>query len=222
MTDKITQLAQGLQATDFMMTDDAPMFWATPIWHKAWPDVTQMNSELKELIYEHEKSDTSLKRSNEGGWHSEEDFLHWGGPAIAQLQQRMMYGFQELTKAMTGGVLYKGKAILNAWVNVNRNGDYNSVHTHPGCLWSGVYYVEAGDLASEKYPKSGIIEFIDPRAGAEMMATPGLPFAQNLPKHPQTGDMIMFPSWLKHFVHPYRGTGERISIAFNIRVRPTV
>ncbi len=220
MSDKNTSPEQGMQATDYKIADDTLMWWSTPIWHKAWPKVTEMNSALKVLIYKHEQSDKSLSRSNEGGWHSQEDFLLWGGQAVAHLQQRMMYGFQELTKAMTGGTLYNGRAILNAWVNVNRDGDYNSVHTHPGCVWSGVYYVEAGDPVHEKYSKSGVIEFVDPRAGAEMMAAPGLPFAQNITKRPKTGDMIMFPSWLKHFVHPYRGTGERISIAFNIRVRP--
>ncbi len=31
--------------------------------------------------------------------------------------------------------------------------------------------------------------------------------------------MIMFPAWLNHFVHPFFGKGERISIAFNILMR---
>jgi hypothetical protein len=30
--------------------------------------------------------------------------------------------------------------------------------------------------------------------------------------------MIVFPGWLQHFVHPYFGSGERISIAFNVSV----
>ena len=28
----------------------------------------------------------------------------------------------------------------------------------------------------------------------------------------------MFPGWLNHFVNPFKGTGERISIAFNLDV----
>jgi hypothetical protein len=35
---------------------------------------------------------------------------------------------------------------------------------------------------------------------------------------PAPGLMIVFPSWLKHMVHPYYGTGERISVAFNVEV----
>ena len=92
----------------------------------------------------------------------------------------------------------------------------------PGCVWSGVYYVEAGDLPTTEHPKSGVIEFLDPRSGAEMVALPGTPFAQQRTILPKSGEMIVFPSWLKHLVHPYWGGGERISIAFNIRIRPNI
>jgi hypothetical protein len=33
------------------------------------------------------------------------------------------------------------------------------------------------------------------------------------------GLMVMFPSWLKHMVHPFFGSGERISTSFNVRVQ---
>ncbi len=35
---------------------------------------------------------------------------------------------------------------------------------------------------------------------------------------PQSGRMVIFPAWLMHQVRPYRGTGVRISIAFNLTV----
>ena len=35
--------------------------------------------------------------------------------------------------------------ILSAWANVNRRGDFNQLHTHPGATWSGVYYVDHGE-----------------------------------------------------------------------------
>jgi hypothetical protein len=33
----------------------------------------------------------------------------------------------------------------------------------------------------------------------------------------EAGMMVLFPSWLYHFVNPFFGDGERISIAFNIQ-----
>ncbi|TAN08894.1 MAG: hypothetical protein EPN45_08130, partial [Rhizobiaceae bacterium] len=35
---------------------------------------------------------------------------------------------------------------------------------------------------------------------------------------PKPGLMVLFPSWLFHQVRPYRGTHERISVAFNLGV----
>ncbi len=32
---------------------------------------------------------------------------------------------------------------------------------------------------------------------------------------PKAGGLLVFPSWLCHWVHPYAGPGERISLAFN-------
>jgi hypothetical protein len=30
--------------------------------------------------------------------------------------------------------------------------------------------------------------------------------------------LMMFPAWLNHYVNPYHGDSERISIAFNLTV----
>jgi uncharacterized protein (TIGR02466 family) len=33
---------------------------------------------------------------------------------------------------------------------------------------------------------------------------------------PKSGRMVLFPAWMMHQVRPYRGTAQRISIAFNL------
>jgi hypothetical protein len=35
---------------------------------------------------------------------------------------------------------------------------------------------------------------------------------------PTPGDVLLFPSWLEHSVAPFHGEGERICIAFNVRL----
>ncbi len=214
----------GMQSTDFTMESDTLVWWTTPVMRRRFPDSESgaVNKELKALILSRSESHKSVQKSNQGGWHSDEDFLSWGGPAIAQLQNWIVAAFQTLTEVTSDGQAYQGKLELNAWANLNRQGDYNLVHTHPSCVWSGVYYVDAGDPPNADRPKSGAIEFLDPRAGAEMMAAPGLPFGETKSFIPETGQMIVFPSWLKHMVHPYWGDNDRISIAFNIRVRPNL
>ena len=55
-----------------------------------------------------------------------------------------------------------------------------------------------------------------PRPGAEMYQIRRRRTQHNVV--PQSGDVVVFPSYLRHAVFPYRGGGERISVAFNARL----
>ena len=113
----------------------------------------------------------------------------------------------------------------NMWANINRSGHGNLAHTHPGAFWSGVYYVDDGGIAADP-SLGGALEFMDPRGAAPVMYAPHLGFAMkgglsggaNEVLQPKAGRMVLFPSWLLHQVRHYRGTAERISIAFNLNL----
>ena len=51
-----------------------------------------------------------------------------------------------------------------------------------------------------------------------MIPLPGNEFGQRITIAPEAGQMLVFPSWVRHYVTPYHGRGERISIAFNVRM----
>ena len=65
---------------------------------------------------------------------------------------------------------------------------------------------------------------MDPRAPGAAMYAPHLAFAlpgglsvgANETLVPKAGRLVMFPAWLLHQVRLYRGTAQRISIAFNL------
>lgn len=84
-------------------------------------------------------------------------------------------------------------------------------------IWSGVYYVDTGDTPGQH--DSGALRFSDPAPGS---AASFLPFVARLcPEiQPVPGLMVLFPSYLPHSVHPHRGNGLRISVAFNFRNEP--
>ena len=48
-----------------------------------------------------------------------------------------------------------------------------------------------------------------------MVDTPGSPYGQRMLIRPVPGLLVLFPSWLYHFVHPSTAYSPRISIAFN-------
>jgi hypothetical protein len=71
---------------------------------------------------------------------------------------------------------------------------------------------------SQDQPLSGVLEFLDPRAGAEAVSAPGDPYGELFRVRAQAGLLVMFPSWLYHWVHPYAGETPRIAISFNATV----
>jgi hypothetical protein len=91
---------------------------------------------------------------------------------------------------------------LFGWMNANPMGGHNAPHTHPGAHWSAVYYVSPPDFEEGS---SGMIEFLDPR--------------MELPLRPTAGELILFPSYLVHWVLPNQSDAERVTIAFNATFR---
>jgi uncharacterized protein (TIGR02466 family) len=205
------------------MEKQVGLAFPTPIGNFRIPEAEPVNAELRRLISEREKGDAAVQKANAGGWHSRSDLLSWQHPAVTTLRgwfleavNAMIETSMELMRA--GGVNrpYHGSLSMVAWANISRKGNYHRIHNHPGSCWSGVYYVDAGQEVPGQ-PLSGVLEVLDPRPFTEMVPTPGDPFGQKAIIRPRSGAMVVFPGWMYHFVNPYQGEGERISIAFNVR-----
>lgn len=176
------------------------------------PDADAMNRELQSLILSEETQYSSLGRSNIGGWHSRTDFLHHTGPAVAALTTWITGTVNQMVAATAGHGSFKGTISLSAWATICRAGSYHAPHSHPDSAWSGVYYVDAGTVDRSL---SGVLEFLDPRAGVEAVTAPGDPYGEPVRVRPESGLIVIFPSWLYHWVHPYAGHMPRIAVSFN-------
>lgn len=197
------------------------MAFGTPIAAYQWPDSEGVNAELRALILAKEAADAGILRSNAGGWHSDVDLFEWDADCIRVLRarvERMLIGMtRQVLVGQHGERSFSFR--IDGWANVNRHGDYNNVHNHPNCLWSGVYYVAPGQ-PEEGRANNGKLELLDPRVGVNVIHLEGSVLGGRFVVDPLPGLMIMFPSWLNHLVHPFFGAGERISIAFNILTQP--
>lgn len=188
----------------------------TPILGRKIADAEETNRRLREIILERADGDAGVQQSNVGGWHSAADLFAWPFPETQQVLQWISDAAGTLTAASTGSSQPPPMTVRAAgWANVSRSGDYNLPHTHPDSMWSGVYYVDPG-TSPEGDPTSGLIEFLDPRTGADSISVPGDPFGDKFSIRPEAGLLLMFPSWLCHYVHVYKGEDVRISISFNV------
>jgi uncharacterized protein (TIGR02466 family) len=219
------------------MSSPAPAFESTAIKHLfATPLVTaqlpaalaaEINPQILQLVLDKAQKEKGVSISNAGGWQSDARLPEWGGKPIDILLEAMRGMLRQITIHIEDGK-FERKAIdwkINGWANINRKGNANVAHSHPGAFWSAVYYVSVDNGTPEK-PHGGDIEFIDPRGPLPLMYCPLLHFgiqnyatAGKKEAHtPEAGQCIFFPSWLVHAVQPYTGDGTRVSLAFNFSV----
>jgi uncharacterized protein (TIGR02466 family) len=197
--------------------DGISLLFATPMLRLMMPGAERINPGLRAAILRQAQGHDGKAISNVGGWQSRNDLLEWEIPEVATLKAWITAAVRQMAQHSP---LFRSRAPgtttfrTYAWANVNRSGHYNRLHLHPGEHWSGVYYVDAG-RPDDTIPNNGVIEFLDPRPAARAMPVPGFKFDRGISVLPQSGMLLLFPSWLDHWVSPYQGAGERISIAFN-------
>jgi hypothetical protein len=105
------------------------------------------------------------------------------------------------------------------WIVSQYDSTPSPVHFHSGDL-SGVLYLKVPELENEPAEEvktyiegrqAGYINFLD--GGRQQYSRSIISFK------PRVGDFYVFPGWLLHGAEPFRGTGERRSLAFNAFVR---
>lgn len=189
----------------------------TPILMIDWPDTELLNDALEHAIFKRRLEDPEgLTRSNaDGTWHSDDDLLKWTGKAGAELRAMLLQGFSGFGEqhAIQQGGRYGFR--VDAWAMVTSDRGHARTHTHPNAHFSAVYYTR--DLPDQP-GLGGQLEFNDPR-GPGNTEIKGLRLLPAFRLKPKAGMMVVFPSWLPHFVHPYRGDEERISIAANAAIK---
>ena len=218
-------LVDGLSEDAFKVA----RYFPTLVFSLKVPDSDSLNDHLIEAIYaERERDGTGVPKSNFpelGGWHSQVG-LH-RDPTFAELVQYVDAAGAMMCRELGYHKAYRLR-IGTMWSIINPPGSTNRAHIHPGCIWSGVYYVQA--------PKnSGRIEFVDPRTQHLMSPAKHIPNTKRprmcwtkVQYKPVAGKMLIFPSWLYHSVHPNRSKAkgrdaDRIIVSFNlsqVKARP--
>lgn len=141
-----------------------------------------------------------------------------------EITSHLKHKYDEL-QSVTGldyqsGIDWNKVWIDSLWVNIQKAGEYNPPHIHDG-MYSFVIYTK-NDMARDE----AIDNQFDNQKGQSMAGHLELKFSeQNFANFshyshwPEVGDIIMFPSWLQHFVHSfYKEDAERISVAGNFQM----
>ena len=205
-----------------------PLF-ATPLLVFTIPDYERINKELRSKILAREASTPPEADHEVIGWSSPHDMamMEWAGPVMQDLLTPVLEVATQATEFSERAPALTGKQprwqVVETWANVQRKGGINATHPHPGTFWSGVYYVDVGDITG-KGGCGGDLQLYDPRGCLATMLAPFLRYAvpelqdagKTISFTPENGKCVMFPGWLSHSVGLYRGENPRISVAFNL------
>jgi uncharacterized protein (TIGR02466 family) len=108
--------------------------------------------------------------------------------------------------------------ITGMWGNILKPGETHPPHTHSNNFLSGVFYLESD-------AETGII-FSDPRPAADVLVprkkTKTNENSNLLSYISKQNRLIIFPSWLVHWVPINKSKRDRISISFNIQIKGQV
>ena len=106
--------------------------------------------------------------------------------------------------------------LVTSWVNLHTKGDWAQIHNHTNSIVSGVWYLSTT-------PNSGnFLVHTDNKLFGNVLDFPrkdNLFNSNDCAFLPQNGDLILFPSNLKHSVAPNKSDKERLSLAFNYMLR---
>jgi uncharacterized protein (TIGR02466 family) len=194
----------------------AVALFPTPIVVFDLPDMAEVNREIAAQLLAEEQTVPSWQRANVGGWHSAPDLSRRPEPWFRALMRTVVdaVGAHVAALAAHGGTgpLPAYRYAVTAWAMILRTGHYVITHDHGDAHWSVAYYVDAGD---DLPAPSGRIAFLDPRRSGRSIPELRL-FGATFDLAPRTGALAIFPGWLQHYVHPYRGERPRICVSCNL------
>ncbi|MDB6149411.1 MAG: hypothetical protein JWQ44_859 [Chthoniobacter sp.] len=169
------------------------------------------------------KREEGESRSNRGGWHSKGNLFADENAPVGWLREAIVGAILEYAGAGLG-LAGEFQFQLIGWAVINRAGDYNVPHNHSPNLISGACYLRVPQGMT-----GGEIVFLDPRLNLNASVPQALHERRQLPPWHQTsvphvpalGDLLVFPSWLIHYVNAFTAPDPaevRIVISFNATV----
>jgi uncharacterized protein (TIGR02466 family) len=177
------------------------------------PEFKDIKSDLINFCYsEQERDPIGVNKSNYNSWHS-----------ITYTSQKR---FEQYKNFINDNI----KKIFNihlseqsdfklegAWININAKNSSNSLHNHPGCDLSGCLWIKSTE-------NSGSIRFENPNYFSQFKlinhcnfeTKNKISFSDFYWFKPIEGQMLLFPSEIRHCVFENKDDEDRISIAFNL------
>ena len=174
-------------------------------------ELEYIDSMLEDII------DSSKKVGRKTNWQSNHNPNLHEHPKYKPLGKKVL----ELSKEYIEDLKFEfdDHYVTGMWSNILKPGEFHSPHTHSNNLVSGVFYLQTND-------NSPAITFLDPRPQSSVLQPQAKEyniFNSTMFFYPaKVNRMILFPSWLEHYVPQNDTKFSRVSIAFNVMLKGQV
>jgi uncharacterized protein (TIGR02466 family) len=196
-----------------MKQNENLFFFSHAVGHFSLEDeMEELNEKLINLSLDLEKKNSGVVKSNMGGYQS--DFLESSNKTIGATKKVILKALNQFADTI---YVKKPYTVIfdDPWLNVNRESHSNKTHTHPGSDLSLTYYCEVP-------ADSGRIVFENPvlhqRTTSIWYEKHDVWNSEHINLSPKKYDLIIFPSYIPHFVEPNKSNKPRISLACNAQI----
>ena len=119
------------------------------------------------------------------------------------------------------GLFFRGRKIEvqpeEVWSVHSYAGDYNPLHDHYTASKQISELKPVNDLTNASGEQDGFLHFIIDATGIKEVEM--LKLVQQVSYKPEVGKILIFPSWCSHMVSPFKGEGERRTVASNLNIK---
>jgi hypothetical protein len=194
--------------------------FATPVSIHYLPVAQDVNAALRPSIVE--RAAPGVRGQ---GWRSDKDLSSWAGDSAQTLFRVVRDMADGLTATRSGGRVTQDW-MIEACACLRQKGEYRESAARPGAVWSGVYYVDDGYAKSDDEGLGGECELADPRGPLPAMVAPqfafripgGLTAGASEVIRPQTGMILLHPSWLARAERRLESDHPRVTVEFDLTV----
>lgn len=167
-------------------------------------------NDIRKEIYQIEKNYKSINRSNMGGYHS---------PLFTNQNKKEYKKYQFLSTLSNESIDFVNDTLieylnvnqkvksLTFWTNINKQYDYNIIHTHPHIDLIGIYY--------PLLPNNSGNLILVRKDGSEYS---NLNLESRITINAEERRLYIFPAHIWHWVEPNRSDEDRMSISFNFTI----
>lgn len=196
------------------------LHFGVPIFESELPQLGEHRQAIVHALQAMRSQDErGVHRSNQRGWHSEDNLHQSSDPALKWLTDQIYQLGNQLIRHAEKCPPESEIYLTSLWANINDFGAWNAPHAHLPCEWSGCVYIDVNETPapSENGIHDGDIMFFDP-------VPAGYPYrpASTVSYTPKNGTLYLFPGYLMHMVAPHYEDKPRISMAFNFRLGDVV